>query len=117
MAEEAKEWFGHFQKAATEIKELRARLAAVEALCDQWEAINGGTLIVHDIRAAARGEGDRPAEVPHEYEPETCSTCRVQGGHDRCRSYDPAQGWRRCPDSACFVRAACAAAHGDDRDV
>jgi hypothetical protein len=47
-----------------EVDRLRARLAAVLALCDRWETVDGADLFLADVRAAARGEAgdvERPA--------------------------------------------------------
>lgn len=61
---EAPEWFGHFQKAATEIKELRAKLAAVRALCEANTHYGTPGMVAVAKVLAVIGAGDsQPAEA------------------------------------------------------
>lgn len=72
---------GHNGCATEYAADLRARLAAVEALCDNPHAYVAGERIpvvhVSAVRHALRGEGDRPAEP--------CPNCgqpvRVEDSH------------------------------------
>lgn len=47
--------------------ERTGRLAAVLALCDEAAAANDIRVSVEEVRAVARGEGDRPADGRHEF--------------------------------------------------
>lgn len=99
-----------------------ARLAAVEALCEEdgrREPMFRGWLETHKVRAAARGQGDRSADCGHAPNDPGCvlderGSC-LSGEGDRpaevctrCGSKDGPAGWHYCTsDGTRLTQRAC----------
>lgn len=109
----ARAWQKAAERHAARAEAAEARLAAVEALCKdakRW----GRTLSPFEVRAAARGEGDRPAECPGCKQPNPVTAAHPEWCHIWSGKGDrPAEAFVSCPvpDDCCY-RVPCTG-HGE----